>query len=62
MGVAATQILIDRVRGDDGPNKTIVLETALKIRDSIGVPAEAHIPQLKAPGFSAKVSAGVRRK
>jgi LacI family transcriptional regulator len=40
MGTAAAQILIDRVRGDHGPAKHIVLETALKIRDSVGVPAE----------------------
>jgi DNA-binding LacI/PurR family transcriptional regulator len=39
MGTAAAQILIDRVRGDHGPAKHIVLETALKIRDSVGVPA-----------------------
>jgi LacI family transcriptional regulator, galactose operon repressor len=38
MGTAATQILIDRVRGDHGPPEHIVLETALKIRDSVGVP------------------------
>jgi DNA-binding LacI/PurR family transcriptional regulator len=38
MGTAAAQILIDRVRGDHGPAKHIVLETALKIRDSVGVP------------------------
>jgi LacI family transcriptional regulator len=39
MGTAAAQILIDRVRGDHGPAKHIVLETALKIRDSVGIPA-----------------------
>lgn len=60
MGVSAAQILIDRVRGDHGPNKTVVLETALKIRNSISVPPKAHRSQLKASG--AKVSAAARRK
>jgi len=38
MGTAAAQILIDRVRGDVGPAKHLVLETALKIRDSVAPP------------------------
>ena len=38
MGTAAAQILIERVRGDDGPAKHIVLETVLKIRDSVAPP------------------------
>jgi DNA-binding LacI/PurR family transcriptional regulator len=62
MGVAAAQILIDRVRGDHGPNKTIVLETALKIRDSIGLPARGRRPREKASELRAKVSASGRRK
>ena len=39
MGTTAAQILIDRVRGDDGPAKHLVLETALKIRDSVAPPS-----------------------
>ena len=39
MGLTAAQILVDRVRGDKGPFKHIVLETALKIRDSVAPPA-----------------------
>ena len=39
MGTAAAQILIDRVHGDDGPARHIVLETALKIRGSVASPA-----------------------
>ncbi len=38
MGTTAAQILVDRVHGDHGPAKHVVLETALKIRDSIGPP------------------------
>lgn len=39
MGSTAARILIDRVHGDDGPAKHIVLETMLKIRDSVASPA-----------------------
>jgi LacI family transcriptional regulator len=39
MGTAAAGILIDRVRGDHGPPKHIVLETALKIRGSVAPPS-----------------------
>ncbi|MGC2160368.1 MAG: substrate-binding domain-containing protein, partial [Silvibacterium sp.] len=38
MGTTAARILIDRVQGDHGPAKHIVLETALKIRDSVAPP------------------------
>lgn len=38
MGTTAAQILIDRVQGDDGPPKHIVLETVLKIRGSVAPP------------------------
>lgn len=38
MGTAAAGILIDRVRGDAGPAKHLVLKTALKLRHSIAPP------------------------
>jgi LacI family transcriptional regulator len=40
MGTMAARILIDRVRGDHGPAKHIVLDTALKIRGSVAPPRE----------------------
>lgn len=39
MGTTAARMLIDRVQGDHGPAKHIVLETMLKIRGSIAPPA-----------------------
>lgn len=39
MGTAAARILIDRVGGEDHPARHIVLETALKVRESVGAPA-----------------------
>jgi DNA-binding LacI/PurR family transcriptional regulator len=44
MGNAAARILIDRVRGDDGPAKHVVIETALKIRDSVAPPPQKSLP------------------
>ena len=38
LGTTAAQILLDRIRGDAGPAKHIVLETSFKIRDSIAAP------------------------
>jgi LacI family transcriptional regulator len=38
-GASAARILIDRVKGDDGPPKHVVLDTALIIRASIGPPS-----------------------
>jgi DNA-binding LacI/PurR family transcriptional regulator len=40
MGSTAARMLIERVRGDHGPAKHVVIETALKIRDSVGPPAD----------------------
>jgi DNA-binding LacI/PurR family transcriptional regulator len=40
MGTAAAGILIDRVRGDHGPPKHVVLETTLKIRSSVAPPSQ----------------------
>jgi len=62
MGTAAAQILIDRVRGDDGPAKHIVLETALKIRDSVGVPPAEEKPRLESRARATRVSASPRRR
>jgi DNA-binding LacI/PurR family transcriptional regulator len=62
MGTTAAQILIDRVKGDDGPPKHVVLETALKIRDSVGVPAEVQLAATTATrsGRTASVRRGSR--
>jgi DNA-binding LacI/PurR family transcriptional regulator len=43
MGTNAAQILIERVRGDHGPAKHIVLETALTIRDSVAAPPRTSV-------------------
>jgi DNA-binding LacI/PurR family transcriptional regulator len=43
MGTTAARILVDRVRGDNGPVKHIVLETALKIRSSVAPPLEESL-------------------
>jgi len=40
LGTTAAQILLDRMQGDVGPAKRIVLDTALKIRDSCAPPRE----------------------
>ena len=40
MGTTAARILIDRVQGDDGPAKHVVLETMLKIRGSVASPMD----------------------
>jgi DNA-binding LacI/PurR family transcriptional regulator len=39
LGTMAASILLDRIQGDTGPAKHIVLETSLKLRDSIAPPA-----------------------
>ncbi len=38
LGTTAARILLDRIEGDTGPAKHIVLETSLKLRDSIAPP------------------------
>ncbi len=40
IGTAAANLLMDRVKGDDGPVKHIVLETALIIRGSVAPPRD----------------------
>ena len=43
MGTKAVGILIDRMRGDHGPSKHVVLDTVLNIRGSIAPPAKEHL-------------------
>lgn len=40
LGTTAARLLLDRVQGDTGPAKHLVLATSLKIRDSIAPPAD----------------------
>ncbi len=42
LGTSAARILLDRVNGDEGPARHLVLDTALKIRDSIGPVSRAR--------------------
>jgi DNA-binding LacI/PurR family transcriptional regulator len=49
MGSTAARMLIDRVRGDHGPAKHVVIETALKIRDSVAPPSSGSAAA-KSPG------------
>ena len=44
MGSVAAGILVDRVRGDAGPAKHIVVETALKLRHSVAPPTKDEQP------------------
>jgi DNA-binding LacI/PurR family transcriptional regulator len=38
LGMTAARILLERIGGDSGPAKHVVIETSLKIRDSVAVP------------------------
>jgi len=40
LGTAAASILVDRIRGNSGPIKHVVLQTQLKLRDSVAPPTE----------------------
>jgi DNA-binding LacI/PurR family transcriptional regulator len=42
LGATAARILMDRLKGDDGPPKHFVLETQLRIRDSVAPPMGKH--------------------
>jgi len=42
LGATAARILLDRVHGDDGPARHIVLPTELRIRESIAPPREVE--------------------
>jgi LacI family transcriptional regulator len=41
LGTTAARILLDRIQGDKGPAKHIILETSLNLRDSVAPPPEA---------------------
>jgi LacI family transcriptional regulator len=41
LGTTAAQILLDRVAGDKGPSRHCVLQTALKLRESVAPPSKA---------------------
>jgi len=43
LGTTAVQILLDRVAGDMGPSRHCVLETALKLRESVAPPPKAAL-------------------
>jgi LacI family transcriptional regulator len=45
LGTTAARILLDRLAGDKGPAKHLVLETSLKIRHSVAAPP--HVTQRK---------------
>lgn len=45
LGTAAARILLDRLDGDKGPAKHLVLETALKIRNSVAAPPVEARPE-----------------
>lgn len=40
LGTTAASILLERINGDTGPAKHILLETSLKLRDSVAPPAD----------------------
>jgi DNA-binding LacI/PurR family transcriptional regulator len=44
LGTTAAQILLDRIEGDNGPPKHIVLPTSLRLRDSLAPPPEDSEP------------------
>ena len=47
LGTTAARILLDRIQGDTGPAKHVVLETSLKLRDSIAPPHPASKSKTK---------------
>jgi|SRR5579862_3593356 len=48
LGATAARMLRDRINGDSGPMKHIVLETSLTIRDSVAAPTRRHVARSKA--------------
>ena len=42
LGTTAARILLDRIQGDTGPAKHFILETSLRLRDSIAPPAPSQ--------------------
>lgn len=55
LGMTAARILLDRIQGDAGPARHIVLETSLKLRDSVGPPPPGD--DANSPGRKARSSA-----
>lgn len=53
LGASAARILLDRVAGDSGPAKNYVLQTELKIRESVAALADAYGENSKASGRGA---------
>ena len=45
LGTTAARILLERIQGDTGPSKHIVLETSLRVRDSIAAPPSIPKPE-----------------
>jgi LacI family transcriptional regulator len=54
LGTSAASILLDRLAGDNGPARHVVLETSLKIRHSIAAPPKAS--ELSAASRQRRVS------
>lgn len=52
LGATAARILLDRMAGDDGPPKQSVLETQLKIRESVAPPTEGKMDRSDGRGKS----------
>lgn len=56
LGSTAARILVDRFEGDESPARHLILETSLKVRDSVAAPpVEAAIPAVSRPRRAAKV-------
>jgi DNA-binding LacI/PurR family transcriptional regulator len=49
LGTTAARILLDRIEGDTGPSKHIVLPTSLRLRDSLAPPPEGSEPARMKP-------------
>ena len=67
LGATAARLLLDRVRGDTSPARHIVLETELRIRESVAPPVDASQPPQRrkaatAPTQGAKKGASTRRR
>lgn len=54
LGTTAARILLDRLEGDQGPAKHVVLETSLKLRHSVAAPTEASRRSLSSNGRRGK--------
>lgn len=63
LGTTAARILLERIRGDAGPAKHIVLETSLQVRDSVAAPKTPNaVNGGVTAGKSASRREGIRRK